>query len=473
MTKYLNKILCIAVAVAYASPAMAAVKKIENYDGTLLKAMYFGEGGVTPLYPCNGADEYKSTQSGMDCSLIPGSGGCYRCTEITGNCPAAEYPFKDCSGNGLTAGETCSDPTGTYYKTCSCASGYHDVSLWEDKFFDLSGATVVENRTSDTNLKCIVKGRIACNTATTDMVDGSEFVSSSLLLDTKKGIVKMRHTTEPLVYTAYSVERLLGEGNDSTILGGELCIPKNHGYVDEISGVSSFNDNLGNHPCAIKNEATSRYADGRRYFYYSSECSDAPKCNPLVSSDVVSTATSVIPVYAPLSPSGATTLKCPYVNGCNTIYDKVSNKLYFHDGTTTVMGEDALSHISFTEAFNSGDGIICKIATGCTNGYTTLRDVQYADDPESAISNEINTLNKTNKIAALYAFSDPNNPSLGGGFILCTDKIGVGPDEPEDPGDPEDITCPTTDDQGRQVCGDDTALGAWLACFQGSRDSNN
>ena len=165
MTKYLNKIICVAIAVMIASPASAAITDINRvleFWNSVRNPMYFGhqpkdESIYTPnaVYKCDATQgTYSTVPAGMECGTQKFKGGttCY----VNCLCSKTKFPFAVTEEDRekfvlpTSKADMCTDSTGTYYASVACAEGYYSrtelnkvpMSMW----FNYGTPIVATNR---------------------------------------------------------------------------------------------------------------------------------------------------------------------------------------------------------------------------------------------------------------------------------------------------------------------------------------
>ncbi len=383
----MTKILLVIIAMLMASPASAAITRIEDFNGVLLNVMYFGEDGHIPDTPDDPVDpyvckealgQYATKPTGKDCNTKTFDGGtvCY----VDCTCKKDEYPFSAtaCMTPAFVPStEKCTDDVNTYYKDCSCGNDYvlAGDSVISESAFDFSGATSVtaSHRNGGASVKCYLRSGISCNTSTSDQIPMTEV--DSITAEGKINYIVFSKN-EPASY--YAISPISANTDEIHAGNSVLCVLKNRSAVLDSTKAVYATEPLTAKCASVKSKAL-KYGKKETYYYYSGDCQTAGVCGYNKGpTSCVSYGTSSFKTYTP-DTNTVGNGSCSYVNGCEIMnsQNEVCSESdgYIMDGTAKYGNV-----ISTAIADNVSSTILCARVTGCANGAEVVTQNVSSDD---------------------------------------------------------------------------------------------
>lgn len=442
MTKYLKIVACTAVVMAFASPASAKV--INLYD--LRNFLYPGSTCMgkgckgTGVYECNAQDfTYSAKPAGMDCDLNTFDGG----TKCYSNCRCSEsqFPFtSDCGGTNFVAptadSAKCTDRTGTYYASCSCASGMlESISGDYLTYFNTDEASATLSSRSSKTLTCYDRSKFTCKSAYRELPRSEvDAVDEITVTD-----AVVQSLVEPVNYSVATNLPIVANQGSSRL---KMCVKGVAGLSDVVMASAPTATK-----CAEYTSAAAKHYPSKVYYYYTGNCNSTGLCRT-TTQDCVNYSSETFDTYN-ISTNTTGNGSCRFITGCQTTGWNGSHFCTWSEAGTanvptglkyTVVSDDSGAHPD------------CIKVTGCdTNaGYTKVGHGSAVDGTSLTTSLESSKEDDTTvyDVALVSNLVDEDNDLHD--YIMCRMAKG----------------CKTTNSSGLALCDMNTAWGGWLKCMQ-------
>lgn len=424
MTKYINKIICIAVAVMFASPASAAITELgRGFESGMFNFMYFGStnlgggmGGGTEggAYKCNAAyGEYYSKPAGMSCEHEKVNGTwCY-----TGcACSANLFPFsaKTCTEPNFVAptaaSDRCTDSTGTYYASCACGAGLTlglDLSSYNTAkaHMDLPTAVIVENRNKPmASVLCYNLRNATCKSSNAKEVSLEDIKDVTINQD---GHVRLISKAEPITYNAASFAQ-----EKDLIMNGtyKLCSFSVAQYSQDVQVTES---NMTKDCAEYESKQLKYDPAGGYYYYYTGNCKDSGLCTTS-SHDCALYTTQTFKSYTADGKQGNGS--CKKITGCKTGWDDADGYFCSSYESGSVVVPTGIAHNTLHS--EDADHDDCIKVTGCSINYAPLAF------REGTYGNEVDDVTRgynANNIVSFVSHQDPNDNTFG--MVVCEKTV--------------------------------------------------